>query len=58
MYQFCAVLELWEDSNVFPVVFYPFPSIDSDETALLLETLNKLTPDVHDLFEAIHAGNS
>lgn len=45
--------------NTFPVQFKPLTGLSgSDETDKFLETLNKLTPSVHDVFKELQGVSS
>ena len=58
VHQFCVILSLWNDIGSFPVNFVPYPSIENDETPIILDALNRSTGDVSDVFKALEEQNS
>ena len=49
MLQLTVVLTLWNKKAQFPITFASLDGF-TDETLLQIESLNKLTPLVHDVF--------
>jgi len=47
--QFCTVLEIWKDESCFPIKFTPLEGF-KEETHQIIERMNKLTPDLEEIF--------
>ncbi|CDW83132.1 UNKNOWN [Stylonychia lemnae] len=53
--QVCVILSLWKQASQFPISFKKMPGLsETDDTDKFIETLNKLTPMVIDVFKEVN----
>jgi hypothetical protein len=56
--QLCIVMEIWHQKARFPIKFLEVDSLmDHDNTYHYLQSLDKLTPIIHDIFSEISGTN-